>query len=220
MNSILERVNAVCQTVRKSNDNAISFKKLIGNLKKEFKENDLDLSIKTKKEKTLEQYHFYVEAFYDAEEDFNNETPIEVFVYHNFSDKDLFERKQITEFLIQIFDAVVHEYKHRKQSISRSYSSYTDHPMEPYSKYLADPDELDAYSFSIAVELLRYMDNERVRRYMTRLTALSKLKYGNTLVSPNLTAYIGQFRCNPIIKKLAKKVYKYTDSIDKRHIFK
>lgn len=220
MNSIIERVNAVCQTVRKSNEHAISFKKLIGNLKKEFRENDLDIAIKTKKDKTLEQYHFYVEAFYDAEEDFNNETPVEVFVYHNFSDKDLFEHKQITEFLIQIFDAVVHEYKHRKQSVSRNYEAYSDHPMEPYSKYLADPDELDAYSFSIAIELLRHMNKERVERYMTRLTALSKLKQGNSLVSPNLRAYIGQFNHNPIIKKLAKKVYKYVDSIDKRHIFK
>lgn len=220
MNSIIERVNAVCQTVRKLNTNPIKFKKLISNLKREFKEQDLDLTIKTKKDRNLEESHFYVEAFYDAEEDFNNETAIEVFVYHNFRDTVLFEHKQITELLIQIFDAVTHEYRHQLQSRLRNYAVYSDHAMEPYAKYLADPDELDAYSMSIAIELLRSMGVDRAKMYMTRLSVLGKLKRDSGFVSPNLHSYTSHFKSNPILKRLAKKVYKHLESIDKNHIFK
>lgn len=219
MNSILERVNKACNNVRVAYTDPINFKKIIGAVRREFKREELDVSIKTKKDKTLNDHHFYVEAFYDAEEDFNSETPIEVYVYHNFNDTDLFEHRQITELLIQIFDAVTHEYRHQKQSQQREYIVYSDHAMEPYTKYLADPDELDAYAYSISLELLRVMSAERAKRYMTRLSVLGKLKSGQAFVSPNLNAYVSHFKNNPLLKRLAKKVYKHLETVDKKHIF-
>ena len=219
MNSILERVNSVCKNVRGAHEGPVNFKKVIGSVRREFRYAELDVSIKTKKDKTLTLHHFYVEAFYDAEEDFHNETPIEVYIYHNFDDSDLFEHRQITELLIQIFDAVTHEYRHQKQSSHRGYLVFSDHAIEPFSKYLADPDELDAYAYSITIELLRVMTKERAKKYMTRMTILSKLKSGQVFVSPNLNAYVCHFKGNPLLKQLAKKVYKHLETVDKKHIF-
>jgi hypothetical protein len=218
MNSAIERVNKVCQNVRKSYPVA-SFRKLVATTKKEFKNNNIDLAIKTKKDKSLDHDHFYVMAYYDPEDDFNNETAIEVVVHHNFLGDNKFQHNQITEFLIQIFDAVVHEMRHQVQSSQRYFETYSEHPHEPFSKYLADPDELDAYALSIAIELLRAMPAARAKRNMVRMTVLSRLKRGDMLVSPNLNSYTAYFKNNGLLKKLAKKVYKHLETLDSRHIF-
>jgi hypothetical protein len=218
MNSIIERVNKVCQNVRKSHP-AASFRKLVAVAQKEFRINDIDLFLKTKKDKDLESDQFYIMAYYDPENDFNNETAIEVIVYHNFVGNSNFQRNQITEFLVQVFDAVVHEMRHQHQSSQRYFKTYSEHPHEPYSKYLADPDELDAYALSITIELLRTMPANRAKRNMARMTVLSKLKRGDILVSPNLRAYTAHFKNNNLLKRLAKKVYKHLETLDNRHIF-
>jgi hypothetical protein len=218
MNSAIERVNRVCQAVRKSYSST-SFRKLVASTKKEFKNNDIDLAIKTKKDKSLDHDHFYVMAYYDPEDDFNNETAIEVIVHHNFLGDNKFQHNQITEFLIQIFDAVVHEMRHQVQSSQRYFETYSEHAHEPFSKYLADPDELDAYALSIAIELLRAMTAARAKRNMVRMTVLSRLKKGDMLVSPNLNSYTAYFKNNTLLKKLAKKVYKHLETLDSRHIF-
>jgi len=219
MNLILERVNAVCQHVRESNTQGITFKKLIGSTRAEFKKRDFDLTIKTKKDKTLDPSEFYVNAFYDAEDDFNNETSIEVIIHHNFNDTDVFSQTQITDFLIQIYDAVVHEYRHQQQSLKRNYEVYSNHDQSPYNEYLTDPDEIDAYALSIAIELLRHMNKERAKRYMSRITIMAKMRQNNMLVSPNLKSYIDHFGLNNITKKISKKVYKHLDALDRRYIF-
>ena len=219
MNLILERVNAVCQHVRESNTQGITFKKLIGSTRAEFKKRDFDLTIKTKKDKTLDPSEFYVNAFYDAEDDFNNETSIEVIIHHNFNDTDVFSQTQITDFLIQIYDAVVHEYRHQQQSLKRNYEVYSNHDQSPYNEYLTDPDEIDAYALSIAIELLRHMNKERAERYMSRITIMAKMRQNNMLVSPNLKSYIDHFGLNNVTKKISKKVYKHLEALDRRHIF-
>ena len=219
MNSIIERVNNACQCVRLANPDAISFKKLVASTKKEFRIRDIDIFLKTKKDNSLSGDHFYVMAYYDPEDDFSNETPIEVIVYHNFDGDSKFHRLQITDFLIQIFDAVVHELRHQIQSRQRYFETYSDHAHEPFSKYLADPDELDAYALSIAIELLRAMPAYRAKKYMAKLSVLSKMKQNGMPISPNLQSYVSHFRNNPLLKRLAKKVYKHLESIDKSQIF-
>lgn len=220
MNLILERVKLVCENVRANSQIPLSFKKLVALVRKEFRKSDIDLILKTKKVNSLETSAFYVVAFYDSEDDFNNETPIEVLVYHNFSDIDLFHSNQTTNLLVQIFDATVHELRHQQQSRQRGYQTYSDHAITPFSKYLADPDELDAYAFSIAVELLRVMPEHRAIRYMCKMSVLSKFKTQTDLASPNLRVYIKHFGKNPLIKKVAKKVYKHLISLDKDLIFR
>lgn len=220
MNSILERVNLVCKNVRDKSYDTISFRKLIGLTRKEFRIRDIDLEIKIKKDRSLDNDHFYVMAYYDAENDLENNTAIEVVIYHCFESDNEFKKHHTTELLIQIYDAVVHELRHQEQSQKRKYKTFSDHPVEPYSSYLADPDELDAYAFSIAVELLRAMPLERVKRYMSRLTVLSKIKQNGMYISPTLRGYVGHFNKNPLLKRLAKKVYKNLEMVDNTKIFR
>lgn len=219
MNSLIEQVYEVCHNVRSNKGEIYTFKKLVAKVRKEFKQKYLDIDLVTKKDKmSLAEDEFYVAAFYDATNDKQHETPIEVIVHHHFKPESQFSKEQITEFLIQIFDAVVHEYQHRKQSIKRSHKVYYER-VDDYREYLQDPDEIDAYALSIAIELLRHMSKERAKRYMARITVLAKMRQSTKYISPNLNSYMAHFGLNPLGKRLAKKVFKHLDTLDRRYIF-
>jgi hypothetical protein len=219
MNHILDRVNEVCKCVRDKNQELINFKQLINYTRKTFKKHDFDLVLKTKKEKDLTLDKFYVMAYYDSESDSDGETPIEVVVHHNLTGTEQFGRHQITNFLVEIYDAVVHEYRHQYQSQRRDHVEYVDHEPKPYTRYLANQDELDAYALSISVELLRTMDVQRAKRNLSRISVMSKMRTGAVYSSPTLRAYIGHFGLNGVTRRLAKKIYRYLETIDKRNIF-
>lgn len=220
MNNILERVNKVCVTVRDNCPQPASLKKLISLTRTTFKRHDFDLKIKTKREKDLDIDKFYVMAYYDSYEDSQLETPIEVYVHHNLSGNEEFGTHQISNFLVEIYDAVVHEYRHRQQSIERNFKEYDIHVRHPYERYLSNVDELDAYALSIAIEILRFMSKDRAKRCMGRISVMSKMRKGPNYAIPMLQAYIGTFKSGALIKKLSKKVYKHLEELDSRHIFK
>lgn len=221
MNSIMEIVCFVCNCVKDKSKHGVSFQNLLTMLRREFREQNFDLKIKSDRVKKLLPEEFYVNAYYDAEDDQNNETPIEVIVHHNFDKLVVWDRKQISEILVQIFDAVVHEYKHQRQSSKRKHIVYQHTDNSPYNLYLADPDELDAYAISIAIELCRSLGKFRALRYMSKFNSLGKLKFNGKYVSPCLAAYFGQFNNidHPILKRLAKKVYVRLQKIDTDAIF-
>ena len=221
MNNILEQVNSVCTVIRNSIKYPTTFKILLSKTRKVFKSKNFDIKIKTKRQPFLNHEEFYVNAFYDADDDKHNETPIEVLVYHNFDKNEIWDQKQTSELLVQIFDAVVHEYRHQRQSRSRKYLTFSEHPQTPYREYLLDPDELDAYALSIAIELCRNLGKFRALRYMQRLSYLSKFKIQNKFVSPNLNAYVQHFGGveHPVIKRLSKKVYVRLKKIDTDYVF-
>jgi hypothetical protein len=219
MNIILERVFNVCKKVREQSPDQINFRNLIGRTRNTFKLHDFDIAIKSKKDKDLETDCWYVMAYYDAENDFNMDTAIEVIVYHNLVGDEAFGPHQVTAFLTEIFDATVHEFRHQYQSMRRDHNQYGKHFDTPYERYLADDDELDAYSFSIAIELLRTMDADRAKRRMSRISVLSKMRTGSQFSSPQLRAYIGHFGLNNLTKKLSKKIYHHLETIDKRYVF-
>lgn len=64
------------------------------------------------------------------------------------------------------------------------------------------------------------MPKDRAELYMSKLTVLGKIKRANALVSPILASYIGEFKNNPILVRLSKKVYKNLKVIDTSLIFK
>jgi len=217
----METVSSVCNQVRHNSKHGVSFQNLLTMLRREFRERGFDIKIKSDRDKHLGTEEFYVNAYYDAEDDRNKETPIEVVVHHNFEKTAVWDRKHTTEFLIQIFDATVHEYKHQRQSIKRKYHVYAENVKSPYKEYLAEDDELDAYALSIAIELCRTLGKFRALRLMCKASALAKLKFNGRYVSPNLAAYFGQFGDihNPLLKKLAKKVYIRLQKIDTDAVF-
>ena len=217
----METVSTVCNQVRIKSKHGSSFQKLIVALRREFRIANFDLKIKSTRDKTLGTEEFYVNAYYDAEEDQNNETPIEVVVHHNFDNEVIWDSTQTTEFLIQIFDATVHEFKHQRQSVKRKYQVFSDYIKKPYKDYLEEDDEIDAYAFSIAVELCRSLGKYRALRYMHKMSALAKLKFNGKYVSPCLASYFGQFGdlTNPIIRRITKKVYVRLQKIDTDAVF-
>ena len=219
MNIILERVCNVCKKVREQTPKQPTFRNLIGRTRNTFKLHNFDIAIKSKKDKTLDQDKWYVMAYYDSENDFNMDTAIEVIVHHNLKGDEPFGPHQVTAFLTEIFDATVHEFRHQYQSMRRDHNQYGEHFDTPYELYLADDDELDAYAFSIAIELLRTMDADRAKRRLSRISILSKMRTGSQLSSPQLRAYIGHFGLNILTKKLAKKIYCHLETIDKRWVF-
>lgn len=219
MNIILERVNEVCKSVRENNQGLITFKKLIGQTRATFKRHEFDIHIRTKKESGMDGDKFYVMAYYDPDDDLEGETPIEVVVHHNLEGDEQFGPHQVTSFLTEIYDAVVHEYRHQYQSMRRDFKEYVHAPYYPYEEYLASQDELDAYAMSIAIEIMRNMEVSRARRNLCRISIMSKMRTGSALTSPMLRAYIEHFGLCPLTKRLAKKVYKHLETLDKRHIF-
>ena len=221
MNSVMETVCSVCNKVRNNSKHGASFQNLLTMLRREFRSQGCDLKIRSDRDKQLSPEEFYVNAYYDADDDQHNETPIEVIVHHNFDKTVIWDRLHISEFLIQIFDATVHEYKHQRQSFKRGHVVYSNHDKNPYSVYLSDPDEVDAYAISIAIELCRSLGKYRALRYLPRLHTLSRLKFNEKFVSPCLAAYFGQFENldNPVLKRLAKKVYVRLQKVDTDFVF-
>ncbi len=221
MNSIMETICLVCNSVRAKANDDISFQKLIALLRREFKLKGFAIKIKTQRSKHMNPEEFYVNAYYDAIDDKEGDISIEIVIHHNFVDTTVWDKKHITELLIQVFDATVHEFKHQRQSIQRNYETYSNHNHEPYHVYLADPDEIDAYAISIAIELTRNLGKYRAMRYLAKFSGLCKLKFQGKFVSPSLSAYYGQFGSvnNLLMKRLAKKVYVRLRKIDTASIF-
>jgi hypothetical protein len=220
MNVILERVYNVCKSVQESSPELTNFKQLIKLTRKTFKDHEFDIAIKTRKDKDLDTDKWYVMAYYDSENDFNMETAIEIIVHHNLTGTEEFGAHQIKSFLIEIFDATVHEFRHQYQSMRRDHNEYVEHvDITPYAEYLASQDELDAYAFSIAIELLRTLEPARAKRNLSRISIMSKMRTGAVFTSPTLRAYIGHFGMNEITKKLSKKIYHHLETVDKRFIF-
>lgn len=220
MNSIMEIICAVCTTVRHHSTQGISFQNLLSKLRKEFRNQGLELIIRSSRTSKLHSEEFYVNAYYDPEDDQNREVPIEVIVYHNFDKTVVWDYKHVTDLLVQVFDATVHEFKHQRQSRKRHYEIYWE-DTNVTRDYLSDPDEIDAYSLSIAIELCRTLGKHRALRYMNRFNSLSRLKIQDNYVSPNLFFYIKHFGSldHPIVKQLAKKIYIRLQKVDTDCIF-
>lgn len=219
----METVCSVCNKVQANNKSNSTFPEILKSLRKEFKIHDIELKIRSKKEKHLDVSEFYVHAFYDSFDDKNLDVPIEVFVHNNFDKDQVWDHVQVKDFLIQVYDAVVHEKKHQRQSRKRNYELYWDHPDAGYhyKEYLQDPDELDAYAFSIAIELCRTLGKHRALRYLPKLTTLARMKINEQYVSPNLNAYVAHFEkpVSPVLRRLAKKIYVRLKKIDTDYIF-
>ena len=223
MNSIMETICAVCNNVKQISKQGLSFHKLLTALRREFREQNFNLRIKTDRDKTLVEGEFYVNAYYDPEDDKNKEVPIEVVIHHNFDKEVIWQLNEVSDLLREVFDAVVHEFKHQRQGRKRKFHSYWDHtnPATDYTAYLSDPDEVDAYAVSIAIELCRNLGKYRALRYLSKLSSLSKLKYNGRYVSPNLSTYVNIFGGleDPTIRLLAKKVYVRLQKIDTDCVF-
>lgn len=217
MNSVMESVCQVCNSVRNTSKPGISFQSLLNKIRREFQAQGFKIKLKSLRDHNLFNDEFYVTACYDPIDDHHRDVAIEIIIHHNFDKAFVWnDRVHITNLLIQIYDATVHEFRHQRQSRKRLYEVFADPNV-----YLDDPDEIDAYAVSIAIELCRSLGKHRALRYMPTFLRLSRLRFNDQQVSPALYAYVNQFGNldNPIIKRLAKKVYVRLQKVDTDCIF-
>lgn len=220
MNSIMEAVCLVCNNTRSSTVKGISFQKLLTQVRREFRKSNIDVKIRSVRDTTLADEVFYTNGYYDPEDDRCHECPIELIITHNFDTSVVWYQKQATLLLIQIFDTVVHELRHMRQFRKRKFKPSV-HVSSAFKEYLADPDEIDAYSITIATELCRSMGKHRALRYMQCFSLLGKLKSGELFVSPSLCMYRENFPSisDRVLAKLSKKTYVRLQKIDIDCIF-
>jgi len=220
VNTNLHAVRSICTSIMTEAHTGSKFRSLLVKIRKHFK--SLDLVIHTKRIKDLEVNEFYINAFYDSIADHENECPIEVIVYHNIDLDEFFEHSQVGQFLVQLYDAVVHELKHQEQGRARN---YLPNPyivdLESTASYLSDPDEIDAYALSIAIELIRNLGRTRSIQYLHRASRLANVRPKGLYASPNLFAYFKTFEHldHPVIRKLLKKVFLNLETVDKMAVF-
>jgi hypothetical protein len=211
----METVCLVCNNVRNSTKQGISFQKLLTQIRKEFRKHNIDLKLRTVRDKTLADEVFYTNGYYDPEDDRCNECPIELIITHNFNYDTLWFPTPTTQLLVQIFDTTVHELRHMRQYRKRKFKPSILRS-NSHVEYLSDPDEIDAYSISIATELCRTMGKHRAIRYMHNFSLLSRFKQGDAFVSPSLSMYWGSFSQtdHPVMLSLSKKIYVRLQKID------
>jgi hypothetical protein len=199
--------------------NGGKFKNLIAHARKGF--SSLDLKIKTKRINDLEPNEFYVNAYYDAEDDANGFCPIEVVILHNIDPDNYFEHSQAGQLVVHLYDAIVHELRHQYQSRCRNYLTLTHSSVDDVQAYLSDPDEIDAYALSISIELIRNLGRTRSIQYLHRASRLAMIRPKGLYASPNLFAYFEAFGKteHPIIRKLIKKVFLNLETLDKNAVF-
>lgn len=162
-------------------------------------------------------------AYYDPDEDEENEKPFEVVVIFNTNDKRIkMNREDWREFAAQVIDymqhEMVHQYQYRKRNFqpTRVFKSKAKDPAKNAQQtYLGNPDEIEAYAYNLASELDRKTggDYERQMRLLRNFssTAITRDQAGRFL-SPNLYGYFKEFdfdTSHPVLKALMKKTYQY-----------
>lgn len=220
MNSILYATREICVQVMSRVKHGSSLRSILSKTRKEFKNRNIDIKLTSKRESELDENGFFVNAYYDVDEDLNRNCAIEVFVHHNISDNE-FKFEQASQLMVQIYDAVVHEFKHQAQGRKRKFRQGMFLDDDSNKSYLGDPDEIDAYALSIAIELIRNLGRTRSIQYLHRASQLAQIRPKGLYASPNLLSYFAEFNDidHPVIRKLIKKVYLNLIAIDKAAIF-
>lgn len=219
MNEDLSLVRTLCTGIMAKTENGGKFKNLIAHIRKGFR--SLDLKIKTKRIDNLEPNEFYVNAYYDADDDANGFCPIEVIILHNIDLDNYFEHSQAGQLVVHLYDAIVHELRHQYQSRCRNYLTLNHGSTDDQQTYLSDPDEIDAYALSISIELIRNLGRTRSIQYLHRASRLAMIRPKGLYASPNLFAYFEAFKKieHPVIRKLIRKVFLNLETLDKSAIF-
>lgn len=219
MNGIMETVCLICVAAKKETKDGTTFQKLLTCVRRQFRKNNIELKLLTVRDKSLQEEVFYVNGYYDPEADKHHECPIEIVITHNFKKDEVWYPKHAGELLTQIFDSTVHELRHMRQFRKRKFKQW--HHDTSHASYLADPDEIDAYSISIAFELCRSLGKHRALKYLKNIPTLGRYKLNGQFVSPSLSMYLDYFpnTNSKVIHKLSTKVYVRLMKVDTDFIF-
>lgn len=162
----------------------------------------------------VDQNDIELNGYYDGGLDEVGDTAIEVYLITNpMQDVMIVDGEQFDIIARKIADTLSHEVIHMSQFRARDFLEverieYTDieeDDEEDERWYLSSPDEINAYAYNIANELLEKNDLPVV------LQKLNRLKDISIEDSLNLWSYVNAFEKNtnhPVLKRLIKKVYK------------
>ena len=161
-----------------------------------------------------------VNGFYDGGLDEGEETPIEIFLVTNpLQDIMIIDKEQFLLIGRRIADTLSHEVIHMRQYRARNFLEvetvqYKEMETEEEENrwYLSSPDEINAYAYNIANELLEQNDLQTVKEILV------KVKDVKIQDSMNLWAYVTTFEKDvnhPVMKRLIKRVYKSLINLSK-----
>lgn len=159
-------------------------------------------------------------AFYDSGLDEFGDVAIELYLVTNPNDDAIIlDNEHFDVIMRKIADSLIHEVIHMKQSRARdflevddmAYTQVEDEMLEA-QLYLGAADEIDAYGYNIACELLDKCD---LQTSLKKLENISKIQIEDSV---NLWAYLHAFAkdtSHPVLRKLMKRVYKNLNEIGK-----
>lgn len=137
-----------------------------------------DVKLKTHRDKAVDKNQVVIAGYYDPEEDAANYSSITLFVTFNPNQKKI-SIKDInwTQLCIDLIECSGHEIVHQTQYRSREFDisshyfislSKNDHKRHD-QEYLGNPDEIEAYGYSIATEVyLKYSPKELTLKHISR----------------------------------------------------
>ena len=143
-----------------------------------------------------------VSACYDPEMDSMDRPCIELCLVYNPLDTFIVFDDELFDLVVRrVCDSLSHEQIHQQQHRARFWESW-DYDIDDVEEYLANKDEIDAYSHNIANELLDYTD------YQNALTLLQTPSIIKLEHSVNLWVYLRTFGStdHPVVKRLLKKI--------------
>jgi hypothetical protein len=165
---------------------------------------------------TVDFGHVYTGGLYYSEDDKARKTSIEVvFVYNPFIETVTLTHQRFRRMCVLFADTVLHELMHMRQYRSRKFKELPDYAstaekteQREEQEYLGNPDEIDAYGFNIACELMDKFkgDEQQVIKY------LSEDQKGLRRRHNSWRMYLKAFNHDhdhPIIKRVKKKVIRY-----------
>lgn len=150
-------------------------------------------------------------ATYDSDLDSMDRPCIELYiVFSTLDDVIIFDDELFDSVVKRICDSISHEQIHQRQSRSRYWEEPFDNDPDDVIKYLSNKDEIEAYSYNIANELLDYADHQTV---LTLLKEPSKITLEHSV---NLWSYLTAFDNNyqhPVIKRLLQRIIKFLPEV-------
>jgi len=158
----------------------------------------------------------YVGGMYYSDFDQAKQKCIEVTLVYNLCDKFLnYTKSKFDRTCSVLTDVVLHEIIHMRQYRRRNFKFLPDYAstaekteQRTQQEYYGNSDEIDAYAFNIACELLRRFKNDpnAVEEY------LSSIQSKRSKASHSLRAYLKAFNWDydhKIIKRLKSKTIRY-----------
>lgn len=176
-----------------------------------------NVDVKHAESAQVEHNDLELTGFYDGGLDEAGDTPIEIYLVTNpMQDVMIVGSENFKLICRKIANTLSHEVIHMKQFRARDFleveklewkdfEDYDEDEDEENRWYLSSPDEIDAYAYNIANELL---ENNALPDIMQKLNNIKEISIEDSI---DLWAYIQAFEkdiSHPVIRRLMKRLYK------------